>query len=424
MNEIQKKQKIDKDNQKSLWTKNFTLMFTGTVLSGLGGVGMNVAMSVIVFDYTQSTFLTSLFTAILFIPVLVLPLFIGSIVDRQDPHKLLLKNETFLLGVYSLIFVFYYFFGFQYWPILIFFVFTSSFSLISDLSSQTISAQLMPKHLMSQGYSILSTIYPLCQVIVVPFALYLYNTYGFALLILIFIILSTCDLLLEIQIKYDFTYDVDKGSSFKDTVMDMKEGFAYLKSNVPVFNVFKFFTVSTIASGSGSLLYPFFASSSHLTIENYGLLMSITSMGYMFGGFFHYFVEIPKKKRYLVAISIYAMFIIFESVFLFMPLLIMLLMKFMMGLGGMNSSNIRNTAVQASIEDIYRGKVNGVFAMMMGFANIVGNLLFGTLAEFIPIPVAIIFAQSIYAVTLIVVALPRKYKLKELYNLELVVEKI
>ena len=108
--------------------------------------------------------------------------------------------------------------------------------------------------------------------------------------------------------------------------------------------------------------------------------------------------------------------------FLFLPFTVMLLSKFILGLGGMNSANIRNTAVQASIEDKYRGKVNGIFSMLMGLANIVGGLLFGFLGEFISIPSAVILAQSIYLIVCLVLVLPKNNNIKGLYNLELAVD--
>lgn len=59
-------------NQKSLWTKNFTIIFMGSILSALGGIGLNVALGVMIFDNTQSTFLSSLYIALTSIPTLVL----------------------------------------------------------------------------------------------------------------------------------------------------------------------------------------------------------------------------------------------------------------------------------------------------------------------------------------------------------------
>lgn len=403
--------------QDTLWTKNFTLMFLGNVISSLGGVGLNVAIGVIIFDQTNSTILSSIFTAALSLPHLLLPLFVGAVVDKSNPLKLLLRNETLLLFIYGIAFLITYFYGFNYVIYLLLFSLISSLNVISEISGQTITAQLMDLKFMSQGYSIMSTIYPLCSVVVAPISLLIYKTYGISSILLIYIILSIIDLLLESRIDHEFKFNKDKKNSFKETISDMKEGLVYINNYKQVKVVFIFFTFVTIANGVGLLTYPYFANSSHLTLENYALLMSVNSLGYMFGGFFHYFVEIAKKHRFTAAITIYMIFVVFDGIFLLMPFMIMLVMKFILGLCGMNSANIRNTAVQASVDNTYRGKVNGVFGMLMGFANIVGSLLYGFLGKYISIPLLFIITQSIYFIVVIILT-TKSFDIKGFYNLD------
>lgn len=228
--------------------------------------------------------------------------------------------------------------------------------------------------------------------------------------------------MLESNIRHDFVYNNSGSATFKETVTDIKSGVTYINSFIPVRAVFIFFTVVIIANGVATLTYPYFANNDALTIEGYALLTSINSLGYMFGGFFHSFVNIPNKYRYHVALVIYFIFIMFDAVFLFVPYTIMLLMKFILGLAGMNSANIRNTAVQASVADKQRGKVNGVFSMLMGFASIVGNLLFGFLGERISIPYLFIFAQAMYLGVVLLIYINPKNAIKPFYNLELAVD--
>lgn len=57
----------------TLWTKNFTIITLGTVASAIGGSAMNFALSLVVYDQSQSTFLTGLFSAVALLPQLVLP---------------------------------------------------------------------------------------------------------------------------------------------------------------------------------------------------------------------------------------------------------------------------------------------------------------------------------------------------------------
>ena len=50
--------------KKTLWSKNFTIITLGTVISAIGDTAMGFALSFVVFDTTGSTLLSALFTAV------------------------------------------------------------------------------------------------------------------------------------------------------------------------------------------------------------------------------------------------------------------------------------------------------------------------------------------------------------------------
>lgn len=164
--------------KQSLWTKNYTYMIIGTFLSALGGIGLNIVFGLVVFDNTQSTFLSGIFTAISMIPNILFPLLIGPYIDRNDPLEVLLRNEKLLILVFILAGIFVYYKGFSYLAYLFIILLISMFGIISDIASQSISAQIISKENYSRGFALMSTIYPLTQVIVTPVALYLYYHYG------------------------------------------------------------------------------------------------------------------------------------------------------------------------------------------------------------------------------------------------------
>lgn len=405
--------------KEKLWTKNFTLMFTGNIISALGSVGLNIALGVIIYDNTQSTLMSSLFVAIMTVPNLILPLLVGSFIDRNNPLKVLLKNEKVLLLMYCLLLIHSINFDFNYIIYIVAFSIISSLGVISEVSGQSVTAQLMNPNVMSRGYAIMSTIYPLCNVIVAPIALVIYKAYGFSLIILLYVLLSLADIIIESNIKHSFTFNDSDSITVKQIIDDMKIGLNYIKDYTPLRSVFIFFTIVIISSGFSTLTYPFFYGSDTLTIEGYALLTSLNSFGYMLGGFFHSFVNIPDKFRYHIALVIYFIFIVFDATFLLVPFTMMLVMKFILGLAGMNSANIRNTAVQSSIANEQRGKVNGVFSMLMGFAGIVGNMLFGVLGEYFYIPYVFVFAQVLYLLGVVFIYLNPKNGIKDFYNLKL-----
>ena len=68
----------------SLWTYDFTVITLGSVVSMVGGTLSGFAMSIMVLDYTGSTFLYALFSVGYQIPLLVCPLLAGPYLDRMS----------------------------------------------------------------------------------------------------------------------------------------------------------------------------------------------------------------------------------------------------------------------------------------------------------------------------------------------------
>ena len=48
--------------KKTLWSRDFTIITIGTLISAIGGTAMSFAFSLVVFDNTDSTMLTGIFT--------------------------------------------------------------------------------------------------------------------------------------------------------------------------------------------------------------------------------------------------------------------------------------------------------------------------------------------------------------------------
>ena len=104
------------DKKQTLWTRNFKLATSGMVISALAGVGLNIALSVVVFEETQSTLLNSIYLAASFLPNFVLPLVIGPYIDRHNPLKILVRNEIILALLFFIAGVVLNFTEFSYWP--------------------------------------------------------------------------------------------------------------------------------------------------------------------------------------------------------------------------------------------------------------------------------------------------------------------
>ena len=65
-----------------LWTRDFTIITLGTVVSMFGSAVSGFAIGLLVLDYTSSVFLYALFMVCYSLPRIVLPLLAGPYLDR------------------------------------------------------------------------------------------------------------------------------------------------------------------------------------------------------------------------------------------------------------------------------------------------------------------------------------------------------
>ena len=70
-----------------LWTKNFTIITLGTIISMLGNSVSGFAISFLVLDMTGSTFLYSLFLVVYFLPEILAPIVAGPLLDHFSRRK-------------------------------------------------------------------------------------------------------------------------------------------------------------------------------------------------------------------------------------------------------------------------------------------------------------------------------------------------
>ena len=400
-----------------LWNRNFLLAFVGMIISAAGGVGLNVALGVVVFAETQSTTLSAVLVALSMIPQFVLPLVIGPVIDRRNPLKVLVQNELILAALFFIAAALTYFYGFSYVLYMVFSMLISAFGVVSQLASESVLPQIMARENYVRGNAILNVVYPLCSVAIAPLAMKLFDLYGMPLILALYGVASIIDAMLEKHIDAPFEFIEAEKTSLREYAADLSEGFRYIVKDPAIRSVFLLFTLVMFANAAGDVLtYPFFNRSATLTNDQFALMLSIRSAGYMLGGFLHYFIKIPDNKRFPIAIVVYFVFVLLDGAFFFMPFWLMCASRFLLGILGMNSANIRVSAVQSRVPNQMRAKVNALNSVLLSLAMMGGELLAGALGEFLPYGLIEVGFQCVYLIGIFLFALPRRNKVRELYN--------
>ena len=402
-----------------LWNKNFTYSFIGTIISAIGGIGLNLGLSVYVYGQTQSTALSAIFAALTMVPQFVLPLIVGTYIDRVHPVKVMVKNEVVLATIFILSGLYLHFTGFNYGFLLTAGFIASSLGVVSELCSSSILPKLMDRENYNRGNSIMNMIYPLANVVMTPIMMVMITRFGVPLLFVFYGLCCYVDAFIEnkIDITFNFEKKEKSESTWHTFRKDVALGFKYVYKNPAIRSVFFYFVVVMAVHSVGQvLLYPHFFFVSGLGNDKYALLASINSAGYLAGGLFLYVFTVPPTKRYLLSCFIFMYFIVADGLLFSLSFPLLIVSRFLAGFLGSQSANFRISAVQAMVPEQLRGKVNALFNVMVNLSLFLSTALIGALGETLPFVFIALGAALLQAAAFLVFFIPPKNQVKSLYN--------
>lgn len=405
--------------QPKLWTKNFTIITLGTVISMLGGAVSHFALSLLVYERTQSTFLFALVSFSAVLPNMFLPTFVGPLLDRFSRRKAIYTLDFISSFLFVLVAAGLYFNLFNYLFYIIFALVLGCVNSTYMVAYDSFYPNLVSEGNFSKAYSISSLIYPICNTIMVPIAAEAQATFGMELLFLFTAVMYLIAAIFETQIDFNEAYMSDKGKQFSRAqfIGDFKEGIAYLKSEASLSTVAKYFFLSNLCSAVlNTLLLPFFSSTPGFSTTQYAFLMSTITAGRIIGGIAHYYFRYPVNKKYQIAVTVYAAIAILDMTLLFTPYTTMIAIMFITGLLGVTSFNIRTSATQSYVSDDKRARFNGIFMMITFFGSGIGQLLSGFLGDYFDLRYIVFTFMAINLVGVFLIMVKNKKAIKFLYN--------
>ena len=400
-----------------LWTKNFTIITFGTIISMFGSAASNFALGLIIFEKTNSPFLYSLFFIVCMIPMSIIPMFAGPFIDRFSRRKIIYILDFMCFALFAIASIFAYFDYFNYILYMLVGFVLGCISSIYNVAYESFYPMLISEGNYSKAYSISSLLYPLANTIMAPVSAIIYSTVGLfplfvfdALSFLIAALLET-----RIQIKESQTVHQEEDEfNFKE---EFKEGIQYLRKEKGLATITKYFFVTMLAFGViESLLLPFFESTPGLGATKYSIVLSSQTLGRIMGGFLHYKLIIPKEKKFKIAIIVYATISILDCIFFFAPYKLMIVIYLIYGMLGVTSFNIRTSSTQSYVPNEKRGRFNGIFAVITMIGMVIGKFIGGVAGEFIYIPYIIVTVSLVNLAAVYFIVYKDKQHVKLLYN--------
>ena len=375
----------------TLWTRDFTIITLGSVVSMLGNAMSGFAMSLMVLDISKSTLYYSIYIAMYTLPQLLVPIVSGAILDRFSRKKCIYLLDFASAFLYALMAAVLNTGWFSF-PLFAVYCFV----LGCIQSTYMVAYESFYPLLISEGnfqkaYSIASVLETVSSVMV-PVSSFLYRHIGLSPLLGINAVCFFIAAVTETRIRTDERYlhtqretkQTDAGSS-RQVLNDIKEGFGYLAAEKGLLAVAVYFFFSALCGGVSSVLVlPWFKSTFENGENRYMLVWGMAVVGRAIGGMIHYRIKIPAQHRYAVALAVYIIISLLEGAYLFTPIPVMMALCFTIGIGGITSYTIRVSATQSYVPDELKGRFNGAFNMLSTAGALLGEAIAGALTLVLP----------------------------------------
>jgi len=379
-----------------LWTRDFTILTIGSIISILGNTLAGFAINLVVLDYSNSVFLFILFMVVFNLPKILVPILAGPILDSFSRRKTIYTLDFISAALY---FSLFFILGGGYFNYFVYMILSITFGTIDSIyqvAYESLYPVLVAEGNFRKAYSVSSMIMPL-SACVMPLATFLYERYGIGRVFIFSAAAFFVAACFETRIRTVETHLKDKSEKYgiREFKTSFLEGVAYIKGEKGLLVITAYFFVSMIAGSSDNLALPFFKATPSLSVMLFSIVMGCTVIGRFVGGAVQYKLDYPTDKKFLIALIVYISISILDMWYLFTPVYVMAIMCFCMGLLGVTSYNIRISTTQSYIPDSNRARFNGAFQMFMNAGFIIGQLASGALADHIPIRAVLIIFNSL-----------------------------
>lgn len=369
-----------KDTFVSVKHKDFRYFLSGQLLSLMGTMVQNTALSWYVYKITNSPFLLGLIGVFQYMPVLLITLFAGVIVERHPKKNILLLTQ-FLYMIQSFILSFIVYTGeSKYWIFAVLAAITGTITSFDMPTRQSFFIELVGKRDLPNAISLNSTVFNMSRIIGPAIAGIIMSKFGVLQCFLInaFSFIPVIYGVFKIQARGNPTIKSKNSGLFKD----LKGGIVYtLNKKILVSTMFMMAIVCTFAFNSNVIIPVFAKQVMNGGAAEYSMLLSLIGVGSLFGAVFMASTGRRLKIKHYLIINSFILAIL-HIITLFSANYVVVGIIFMfIGFFGLTFLNKANATLQFNTEDEYRGRVMSIYAFLNIGSTPVGSAFAGIVME-------------------------------------------
>jgi len=372
---------------RALQHRNYRLYWTGQLISLVGTWMQSVAQGWLMHRLTSSAFMLGLLGFMQFLPVLLLSLWAGVIVDSIDKRKLLLITQSAFLLQAALLATAVSTGVVKPWMVLALAFVFGTINAVDLPARQSFVVELAGKEDLSNAIALNSGAFNVARVVGPSIAGILLATIGeagcFWLNAVSYIAVIASLWRMDLMSKPGVGFQLERA------VEHMKEGVRYARGTRPLRNLLILLGVTAGLGFQYMILLPVYVRDiQRADATVYGLLVSAFGLGSLLsaGWMTRQQDRWALRRNIFIGLLVAAIAMGTFAWSRFLPL--SLAMGFLAGFGLILYVATTNTLIQITTEDRYRGRVMSLYTLMFVGTAPIGALISGSIAQRFGAPVA------------------------------------
>ncbi len=405
-----------------LWTRDFTIITAGSVVSMLGNTLSGFAMNLMVLDATGSTLMYAIYNILYLIPNALAPILIGPFLDRFSRKKTIYTLDFVTAGLFAVMSLLLYTGHFSFVLLAAANCLLGAIGGVYLVAYDSFYPLLVSEGNYQKAYSVSATLETL-TVVMVPLSTLIYRTFGIVPLFIVNTATYLTAAIMETRIRAEETYiaarQEDGARGIRRFTADLTEGLRYLTGEKGLLAIAVYFLFSSLCGGmTNTVTLPYFRKAFADGEYLYTLTWGMSSLARFLIGIVHYNVRLPVRMKYSIALGVYVGLAVLEGGYLFCSVPAMMVMMFVTGLLGMTSYNIRISATQKYVPDEKKGRFNGAFGTLSTVGAIAGEAIAGALSLAVSERAVVVIANALCLTAALVCIGGRKKDVAKIYNVE------
>ncbi len=393
--------------------KNFRVYWLGMCVSLIGTWMQNIAQPWLAYSLTNSPLLLSLVGIMQFLPMMLLSLFAGILIDRYPNKRILLVTQSASLVITLMLALLVWSGKVQYWHILFAATALGVVNTFDMPTRQSFVIQLVGKKHLLNAVALNSSVFNIARILGPALAGVIMGAFGIAYCFYINSFSFAAVIVSLLFIKTDTVQMVKKqGEKVFASIM---EGLRHIK-NTPV--LFKTIIIVLIVSAFAmnyTVLAPVFSTVVlHQQEAGFGFLMSFMGVGSFLGAMFIATRSIKGPGRLVLAYFPVMTGVMLILISFTTSYLLTALFMAASGFFFVSFSSSANSTLQLNTNDDFRGRVMSVYTLALGGSTPPGNLYAGLFTDKLGPATGFFACGAVILILLALTAFLKKYKQKNL----------